>query len=330
MKSKLFAFVLFLLAPFVGHSYTNELISESVNTPDQVTVINNNFRKLYSGKLDLKPGDVFPKRDSTYIIGESGNEWLAGYFDSVITSTLTASSFTATSGSFTNLTTSNSGTTALGGTITLTGTWDGWIAANETWTYISATQFSVTGNLTGKYQLGDKIKLTQTSAKYFYVTASAFSSVVTTVTVTGGTDYTLANAAITLPFYSRSETPIGFPTWFNYTATYTGWSTIPDSPGGQNPKFFIHGKTCYVAFRVPVASHGTSNSANASMTLPLAAEDDNAYSGFAYNNGVGGDGYARTVAGSTTVNIYPTAAFGGWTTTTTKSWSGTIYYVIDR
>jgi hypothetical protein len=40
---------------------------------------------------------------------------------------------------------------------------------------------------------GDKIKLTQTTVKYFYIVGVAN----TLLTVTGGSDYTVANAAIT-------------------------------------------------------------------------------------------------------------------------------------
>lgn len=104
MKSKLFAVALFLFAPFIGHSYTNDLVSDSVDSADQVTIINNNFRKMYSGKLDSKPGDIIPKRDSTYSIGESGNEWLNGYFDNLTISTVTATSLTSTSLTVTSIT----------------------------------------------------------------------------------------------------------------------------------------------------------------------------------------------------------------------------------
>lgn len=91
------------------------------------------------------------------------------------------------------------------------GTWDGWIAANETWTYASATTFTISGDKTGKYQKGDKIKLTQTSVKYFYVVGVSYSSPNTTVTVNGMNLYTLADATITSPFYSKMETPTGYP-----------------------------------------------------------------------------------------------------------------------
>lgn len=90
----------------------------------------------------------------------------------------------------------------------------GWTPAGETWTYASADSptftFTITGDKTSKYYVGQRIKLTQTTVKYFIITAVAYSAV-TTVTVYGGTDYTLANAAITLPYFSRIKAPDGFP-----------------------------------------------------------------------------------------------------------------------
>lgn len=92
---------------------------------------------------------------------------------------------------------------------------DGWIAAGETWTYASADAptftFTISGDLTTKYSVGMRIKLTQTTAKYFIVTAVSYSAPNTTVTIYGGTDYTLANAAITSPFFSFHKAPFGFP-----------------------------------------------------------------------------------------------------------------------
>jgi len=92
---------------------------------------------------------------------------------------------------------------------------DGWIAAGETWTYASADDptftFTISGNKTTKYAVGMKIKLTQTTAKYFIITKVAYGAPNTTITVFGGTDYDLADAAITNPFYSTSKAPFGFP-----------------------------------------------------------------------------------------------------------------------
>lgn len=92
---------------------------------------------------------------------------------------------------------------------------NGWIDANETWTYASADDptytFTISGDKTGKYSAGMRIKLTQTTAKYFIITAVSYSSPNTTVTVYGGTDYDLANATITSPYYSMVKAPHGFP-----------------------------------------------------------------------------------------------------------------------
>ena len=78
-----------------------------------------------------------------------------------------------------------------------------------------------------------KIKLTQGTVKYFIITAvSTYSGGNTTITVYGGTDYDLANAAITSPYYSMMKSPQGFP------MSPTKWSvetTDTTSRGQSNP-----------------------------------------------------------------------------------------------
>lgn len=91
---------------------------------------------------------------------------------------------------------------------------DGWTAAGAAWTYVSADGptgvFSEPADVTGKYQPGMRVKYTQTTVKYGIITAvGAYSGGVTPITIYGGTDYTTANAAITLPYYSMSKAPFG-------------------------------------------------------------------------------------------------------------------------
>ena len=88
---------------------------------------------------------------------------------------------------------------------------NGWVEADETWTYASATTFTISGDKRGKYQVYDKIKLTQTTDKHFNIIAVSYSSPNTTITVDGLGIYTLANATITSPYFSKVETPQGFP-----------------------------------------------------------------------------------------------------------------------
>lgn len=91
---------------------------------------------------------------------------------------------------------------------------DGWVSDTATWTYASADDptftYTIAGDQTEKFSPGMRVKLTQTTAKYFIITKVAFSTD-TTITVYGGTDYDLANAAITSPFYSPQKAPFGFP-----------------------------------------------------------------------------------------------------------------------
>lgn len=95
------------------------------------------------------------------------------------------------------------------------GSQTGWIPDTNTWTYASADDptftLTVAVDLTSKIGVGDRIKLTQTTAKYFIVTVISYSAPNTTITIYGGTDYDLANAAITSPFYSHAKAPFGFP-----------------------------------------------------------------------------------------------------------------------
>lgn len=151
----------------------------------------------------------------------------------------------------------------------LQGLLDGWIAANETWTYASATTFTIAGvDRTSLFRVGDKIKLTQTTVKYFYVTAVSFSTN-TTVTVTGGTDYTLANAAITSPYYSKDATPNGFPDWFSWTPTLSasGSMTWTSTSVGE-ARFKMTGKLVSFGIQASGTTGGTASN-GLIFTLPI-------------------------------------------------------------
>lgn len=154
-----------------------------------------------------------------------------------------------------------------GGTFSISGTYDGWIGSTSTWVYVSATSFKITGSdVTALFPVGTKIKLTQTTAKYFYVTAASFSTD-TTVTVTGGSDYTLANAAITAPYFSNAATPQGFPQWFNWAPTYTNMTA---TSGTTVASFSMSGKT--VNFRINFTFGASSAMGTApNFTFPVTA-----------------------------------------------------------
>lgn len=113
---------------------------------------------------------------------------------------------------------------------------DGWQQANETWAYLSATSVTVPTGATFKYSVGDKVKYMQSGAwKYAYVTGVA----ATTLTLNGGSDYTVANATIAAPCFSKRVTPVGFPQYFSYTPTVTNWTL---GSGTLVSKFRLDGK----------------------------------------------------------------------------------------
>ena len=147
-------------------------------------------------------------------------------------------------------------TTALGSNYT-----QSWIPGSGTWTYISATTFSVPSADAASMTVGSKIKFTQTSSKYFYVTGVSG----TTITVTGGSDYTVANAAITSPYYSNAASPQGFPQWFNATQTFGGFSANPTSVY----RFCIVGRK--VSLILSRSANGTSNATTFTIAAPVTS-----------------------------------------------------------
>lgn len=83
----------------------------------------------------------------------------------------------------------------------------GYTAAGESWTYASATTITVPTDATTKYQRGNIIKITQTTGgtKYGVITTVA----ATLLTIEWLNSATLANEAITSPYYSSNATPLG-------------------------------------------------------------------------------------------------------------------------
>ena len=88
---------------------------------------------------------------------------------------------------------------------------NGWISARATLTYASASAptfvCNVNTDLTTRISVGMKIKLTQTTTKYFFVTAITS----TTITLYGGTTYSVINATISNVYFSSVQLPYGFP-----------------------------------------------------------------------------------------------------------------------
>lgn len=192
---------------------------------------------------------------------------------------------------------------------------DGWTTDADTWTYASATTFTVPGDQTAKFSKGTRLKLTQTTVKYFVVVASSYGAPNTTVTITGGDDYTFANAAVSANYYSYAVNPQGYPGWFNFSPTYTGFSA---NPAGNYCKFRIDGNMCTFKH---ARANGTSNATGFTFTVPVAPiAGQNASAALAFphrhtNNGVTGINFGLGEAqdATTTVSLYRDLQGTAWT-----------------
>lgn len=182
---------------------------------------------------------------------------------------------------------------------------DGWMPVSVTWTYASATTITVPSGAASLYSVGDKIKLTQTTEKYFYIVTVAD----TLLTVTGGSEYAVANAAISSIYVSHMSTPIGFPEYFNYTPTGPTNTTL-------SGRFSIEGKTCFTTIKAVIT--GTPNWTNM-PTLPVTVGSSYLSNGYdTSSSGTGGyldsgtinviNGITPTIqAGDTTCRLDGTA-----------------------
>lgn len=192
---------------------------------------------------------------------------------------------------------------------------DGWQQDNAAWTRTGNNTFTVSGDLTAKFRKGTRIKVTDTTTKYFVVIGSSHAAGTTTVTIGAGTDYTLA-ADPTARWYSYQLAPQGYPSYFTYTPTYVGWTTPPSGLA----RFAIEGNICKVWHTY---SSATSNSTSTSFTLPhglLAGQT--IYGPIRYQNNnthATTPGMYETANGSNVVTLYTGWAGALWTNTNSKA-----------
>lgn len=110
----------------------------------------------------------------------------------------------------------------------------GWIGVPHTWTYASANTINVPAGATSLYQKGWGVRWKQGGAyKYAYLTTVASAL----LTVNGGSDYTVANSAITdIAVTPNPSRAFGFPTEFNWTVS---WINFTIGSAAQVAKFTL-------------------------------------------------------------------------------------------
>lgn len=189
----------------------------------------------------------------------------------------------------------------------------GWIPDTYTWTYVSANTNTINTDATGWITPGTKVKFTQVATvKYFNVVSASYAGGLTTVTYATSSDYTIANSAISSPYFSYQVNPQGWPNWFNWTPTLTGFSV---APAGANYQFQIVNGTVFWNF--DEGTTGTSDGTTAfTATPPVACMAGLAFAGV---NGVAVDNNvqltvpSRWVLSASLITFYTNMSTGAWT-----------------
>lgn len=201
----------------------------------------------------------------------------------------------------------------------------GWTLVSESWTYASSSTINVPTGATSRFQIGDKIKINNTTTKYFYVTTVAS----TLLTVTGGSDYSVANTTISDVYVSRADRPFAFPSRHNFTQNLGGFSSVPTQSVAT---FYI--KNGYVYVELYQNNTGTSNATSFTMNAPVTAAtvSNGAWlgmGGLATNNGslLTTAAVALISSGGSTITLYRDPGLTTWTNTNGKAASfGTLRY----
>lgn len=199
----------------------------------------------------------------------------------------------------------------------LGGAGDGWTADLDTWTYASASTFTVSGDVTARFSKGTRLKFTQTTTKYAVVRNSTHAAGTTTVTIAVNDDYTIANASLDSTYYSYTVNPQGYPGWFNFTPTITGFST---SGHLNNCRYRIDGNMCHFYFD-NFNTSGTSNATTFTVTVPVSpAINQMPFASNYVNNGTQGTtpGMIRTQNATLTLDLYTNWNAAAWTNSGTK------------
>lgn len=141
---------------------------------------------------------------------------------------------------------------------------DGWTSVSVSWTYASASTITVPSGAASIYKTGMGIRLKQGGGyKYYYIVTVAD----TLLTVTGGSDYTIANSAITDIAYTLTPAmAIGFPQEFNFNPNFTNITT---GNGTLVAKFSFVGAKIQAHIMLEFGST-TSVSGAVSFTLPVS------------------------------------------------------------
>lgn len=200
----------------------------------------------------------------------------------------------------------------------------GWQTVTETWTRTGNHTFTVATDLTTKYGKGTKVRYKDGgSYEYGVIGAATYSSPNTTVTLITNTDYAMAAGTITDTAISYQATPQGFPGWFNWEPSPTGYSAAPT----YIARWSTQGRAITVVHTL--ITGGTSNATTLTHGAPVVAVTITnmvwrAVLAQVFDNGASATtpGRCAISSASSTISLFTNMASGAWTAANGK---GVIY-----
>lgn len=198
---------------------------------------------------------------------------------------------------------------------------DGWTATSDVWTYASASTVNVPSGAANLYGKGDRIKFTQTTVKYFTIVAVAD----TLLTLAVNTNFVVVNAAISAISYSHEASPVGYPTWFDFQPTWTGFSVAPVG----TIRYSIVGQQCFI---LSDDREGTSNATTLTFTIPVTVANNNQSNTLFSSKDNGAPTAAQpgqlvTTATSNAISIFRSIYQTAWTNSGQKGFYGISFFV---
>ena len=195
------------------------------------------------------------------------------------------------------------------------GSLDGWLTTTLSATRTGNHTFTLPADVTSYVGKGTRVRYTDTTVKYGVVFSASFGAGVTTITLFTNTDYTMVANPTVLAF-SNEMSPTGYPGWFNYDCTPSGWSGTPTQ---TISRFSVKGSTLFLTLSVT----GTSNATTAILYSPntmLPSSDIIQSIGYAINNGAVLTAVTQMIArnNNTTIDFYTDMASAAWTNSGTK------------
>lgn len=197
------------------------------------------------------------------------------------------------------------------------GTVDGWTPTTGL-TRTGNFTFTQAGDTTVTWSKGTRFKYTQLGVtEYGVVASSAFSSGTTTITLATNSDYAMEAGTLDSPSYSYLANPQGYPTWFNFTPTKTGWSSTTTNEA----RFSVLGSQATIMWYI----NGTSDSTATTLTPPIPIQSSHTWTGWFQDNSVNGVGRAY---GGSPIIIGPSINSDSWVASGTKLVALTIHVMI--